>query len=134
MAKKTYFIIIGTSRQRSQPTRFFPRNILSHSITPSDSVPNIGVTFDSDFNFRKHISLTCRICFYHISNLRRILSVAKSIATALITRRFDYSNSLIYNIAFKDISKLQCVQNCLDWFGLSHSLLGFPILSNTIAY
>ena len=50
-ANKTDFIIIGTSRQRSKLT-FFPTNILSHSITPSDTVRNLGVTFDSDFNFR----------------------------------------------------------------------------------
>ena len=117
-ANKTDFIIIGTSRQRSKLTRFFPTNILSHSITPSDTVRNLGVTFDSDFNFRKHISLTCRSCFYHIRDLRRIrryisLSVAKTIATALITSRLDYCNSLLYNIASKDILKLQCVQNCL---------------------
>ena len=71
-ANKTDFIIIGTSRQRSKLTHFFPMNILSHSITPSDMVRNLGVTFDSDFNFRKHISLTSRSCFYHIYNLRRI--------------------------------------------------------------
>jgi len=71
-ANKTDFIIIGTSRQRRKLTRFFPMPILSHSITPSDTVRNIGVTSDSDFNFRKHISLTCRSCFYHIRDLRCI--------------------------------------------------------------
>ena len=36
-ANKTYFIIIDTSRQRSKLTHFFPTNILSHSMTPSDT-------------------------------------------------------------------------------------------------
>jgi len=97
-ADETDFIIIGTSRQRSKLTHFFIMNILIHSIIPSDTVHNIGVTFDSDFNFRKHVSLTCHSCFYHIRDPRHIrryisLSVAKTIATALITSRLDNCNS-----------------------------------------
>ena len=91
---------MGISRQRSKLTHFFPTNI-----TPSH---NLGITLNSDFKFRKDISLTCRSCFYHIS-----LSDAKTIATALITNRLDYCNSLLYNTASKDILKLHCVQNCL---------------------
>ena len=93
-----------TSRQRSKLTRFFPTNLLSHRITPSDAVRNLDVTFDSDLNFRKQISLACRCLFYHIRDFSRIrryifsLSVGKSIVTALIT--------LIS-------TKLLCVQNCL---------------------
>ena len=115
-ANKQYFSIIVTSRQRSKHTRFFPTNILSHSISPSDTVHNLSVTFDADFNFRKRISLTCRCCFYHIRDLIRryiYLSVATTIATTLIANRLDYCNSLIYNLKSKDILKLQCVQNCL---------------------
>ena len=61
------------------------------------------------------ISKTCRCCFYHISDIRRIrrfisLSVAKTIATALVSSILDYCNSLLYNTANKDIAKLQ---NCL---------------------
>jgi len=110
---KTNFIIIGTSRQSSKITRSFPTPILNHIITPSDTVRNLVVTFDSEFNFRKHTSLKCRSCFYHIRDLRRIrryifIPFAKTIATALITSGLDYCNSLLYNIASKDILKLQC--------------------------
>jgi hypothetical protein len=117
-ANNKYFIILGTSRQRRKLTDFFPTNILSNGITPLDIVRNLGSTFDSDFNFSKYISLTCRSCFYHIRDLRRIrryisLSVAKTIGTVLITNRLDYWNTLLYNIASKDILKFQYVQNCL---------------------
>ena len=59
-------------------------------------------------------------CFYHIRYLHRIRRyisrlVAKTIATALITSRLNYCNSLLYNIASKEILRLQCVQNCLAW-------------------
>jgi len=55
-ADKTDFIIIGTSRQCSKLTRFFPMPILHHSITPSHIVRNLQVTFDSNLYFR-NISL-----------------------------------------------------------------------------
>jgi len=117
-ADKTEFLIIGTPKQRRKLDGFFPTRILSQSITPAASARNLGVTFDENFNFNRHISKTCRCCFYHIRDLRRIrryisLSVAKTIATALVSSRLDYCNSLLYNIAGKDITKLQRVQNCL---------------------
>ena len=117
-ADKTEFIIIGTSTQRTKLDVFFPTHILSQSITPAASVFNLGVTFDENFNFKQYISKTCRCCFYHIRDLRRIrrfisLSVANTIATALVSSRLDYCNSLLHKTASKDIAKLQCVQNCL---------------------
>ena len=89
-------------------------NTLSHSSTPSDTVRNLGVTFGSDFNLGKHVSLTYRSCFYHIGDRRYIShTVAITIATAVITSRLDYCNSLLCSITSKDILKLQLVQNCL---------------------
>jgi len=58
---KRYFIIIDTSKQIRKLTLFLLPPSL---ITASHTVSNIGVTFDSDYNFRKHISPTCRYCFY----------------------------------------------------------------------
>ena len=37
----------------------------------------------------------------------------KTIATALVPSRLDYFNSIFQNIAFKDVTKIQHVQNCL---------------------
>ena len=117
-ADKTEFLIIGTPKQCGKLDVFFPTCILNQTIIPAASAKNLGVTFDKNFNFRQHISQTCRCCFYHIRDLRRIrrymsLSVAKTIATALVSSRLDYCNSLLHNIAIKDITKLQRVQNCL---------------------
>ena len=97
---------------------FSPTPILDQNFTPTASARNLGITFDKDFNFGQHISLLCR-CFYHIHDLRCIcrylpLSVAKTIATSLVSSRLDYCNSLYHNIALKDM-KLQRVQNCLSW-------------------
>ena len=119
-ADKTEFLIIGTHRQRDQIKTLFPIPLLNQHVMPAVSTRNLGVIFDDKLNFREHISQICRTCFYHIrdlhaANIRRYLpvSVAKTIATALVTSRLDYCNSLFHNIAIKDITKLQRVQNCL---------------------
>ena len=116
-ADKTGFHIIGTPKQCGKLDGFFPTRILSQNITPAASARNLGVTFDKNFNFRQQniIYQTCRCCFYHMRDLRRIrrymsLSVAKTIATALVSSRLDYCNSLLHNIAIKDNTKLQRVQ------------------------
>ena len=62
---------------------------------PSASAKNLGVVFDSRLNFQKHISQTCRACFYHIRDLRRIrnslsLDLAKQIAVALVSSKLNY--------------------------------------------
>ena len=118
-ADKTEFLIIGTSTQRrAKLDGFSPTHILIQSIKPAALVLNLGVTFDENFNFKQHISKTCRCCFYHIRDLRRIrwfisLSVAKTTATALVSSRPDYCNSHLYNTANKDIAKLLCVKKFL---------------------
>ena len=115
---KTEFLLIGTKLQREKFLNDFPCLLLGQDTNPSTSAKNLGVLFDSSLNFRKHISQTCRACFYHIRDLRRIrkslsLDLAKQIAVALVSSKLDYCNSLFHNMPEKDIAKLQRVQNCL---------------------
>jgi hypothetical protein len=86
--------------------------------TPTTSARNLGVVFDKNFNFRCHISQVCSSCYYHIRDMRRIrrhlsLDNAKCLASALVSSRLDYCNSLLFDIADKDMKRLQRVQNCL---------------------
>ena len=77
-------------------------SVLGSDTFPSDTVRNLGVVFDTDCNFGQHISQVCKSCFYHIRDLRQIrrhISIAKTISTALISSRLDYCNSLLNNIA-----------------------------------
>ena len=69
---KTEFLFIGTKLQREKFLNNFPCLLLGQDTNPSASAKNIGVLFDSSLNFREHISQTCRACFYHIRDLRRI--------------------------------------------------------------
>ena len=119
---KTEFIIIGTKQQRHKLCNHFPVKLLDNDISPSDSVRNLGVVFDSDLSFHKHVSNICKSCFYHIRDLRRIrrhipLSTAKTISNSLISSRLDYCNSLINNIVKKDLSKLMILFCCASELG-----------------
>ena len=115
---KREFILIGTKLQREQFLNNFSCLPLGQDTNPSTSAKNLGVLFDSSLNFRKHVSQICRVCVYHIHDLRRIrkslsLDPAKQIAVALVSSKLDYCISLFHNMPEKDIARLQRVQNCL---------------------
>ena len=70
--RKIGCIFIGTKLQREKFLKNCPCLIPGQDTNPCTSAKNLGVLFDSSLNFRKHISQTCRACFYHIRDLRRI--------------------------------------------------------------
>ena len=69
---KTEFLLIGIKLRREKILNNFTCLLLGQDTNPSTSAKNLGVLFDSSLIFRKHISQTCRACFYHIRDLRRI--------------------------------------------------------------
>ena len=115
---KTEFLLIGNERQRSKYLSMFPIELLSVKTNPAKSARDLSVVFDNDFTFHSHISVVCNSCFYHMWDLRRIRhhldpDSAKLLATALVSSRLDYCNSLLYGIADIDLIRLQHVQNQL---------------------
>jgi len=115
-ANKTDFIVIGTSRQRRKLTHFFPTNIFSHSIIPSDTVRNLYVTFDSDVNLIKLVLTDLSLLFLSYSSSSPYSSLYCSFRYqhhCYSTSRLDYCNPHLYNVASQDILKPQSVQNCL---------------------
>ena len=96
----------------------FPTQFLGNSISPTNEVKNLGVTFDSGNTFASHITKVCRACYYHLKDLRRIrkfLSVetAALLANSMISSRIDYCNSLLYSVNKYNVAKLQKIQNAL---------------------
>jgi hypothetical protein len=88
------------------------------TISPTDSCRNLGVIFDSDLSFKKHISNVCRTSFYQIRQLRQIrssldINSTKILANSLVSSKLDYCNSLYYNLPQSSINRLQRVQNAL---------------------
>ena len=115
---KTGFLLIGNERQRSKYLSMFPIEIFGVKINPAESARDLGVIVDKNFTFHSHIFAVCSSCFYHMRDLRRIrchldLDSANLLATALMSSRLDYCNSLLYGIADIDLTRLQRVQNQL---------------------
>ena len=63
-------------------------------------------------SIRKHVAAVFAISA-NFAIFASISQFAQTIATALVSCRLNYCNSLLYNTANKDIAKLQHVQNYL---------------------
>ena len=88
------------------------------SCLPAEAVKNLGVWFDSDFSFSKHVRSVCKVCFLQIRDLRRLRQyltrdAAVLAANALVSSRLDYCNSMFRSLSGFNVRKLQCVQNSL---------------------
>ena len=78
------------------------------------SARNLGIIFDSNLSFDRHISNLSKACYYHIRDIRSIrtkldFDTARTIATSLL----DYCNSLYYNLPQSQLKRLQAIQNSL---------------------
>ena len=135
----TDFIIFRSKSQQKKLNPFFPVNILGESLIPSDAVKNLGVWFDSDFSFTKHVKNVCKLCFIQMRDLRQIrqyltCDAALMAANALVGSRLDYCNSLFRGLSVANLRKLQCIQNSLAKTlyratCLSHSTKKIPSLA-----
>ena len=68
---KTELLLIGSQLFGPQP-RISNVRVGDDPIPPSESARNIGVIFDSNMNYKRHISAICKSCFYYIRNLSRM--------------------------------------------------------------
>ena len=85
-------------------------------ISPSSSVKNLGVWFDSSLNMSEHITKLCASAFFYIYNIRHIRKYlsresAETWVNAFIFSRFDYGNSPLFDLPHYQIQKLRRVQN-----------------------
>ena len=111
--------VLGTNDSRAYTFICFQLGFSVSKLNHAKSPRNLWVIFDKNVTFRSHISLVCTSCFYRVRDLwpvRRHLDLdsAKLLATALVSCRLDYCNSLLYDIADIDLTRLQRVQSQLD--------------------
>ena len=100
---KTEFILIGSHKNRKQLLPHFPISILGNQVSPAQSVRNLGVVFDSNFNFSNHVSQVIKSTRVHARDLYRIrplldLNTSVLLANALVNSSLDYCNSLFLSL------------------------------------
>ena len=115
---KTEFIVFGSQIHREKLNKSFPVNILGNFLSSVGEVRNLGVWFDSDFSFWRHVQSIYKSCFAQFRDLKRLRGhlthhAALMAANALVGSRLDYCNSLFKSLSALDLRKLQCVQNSL---------------------
>ena len=113
---KTEFILFGSKKQRERLNACFPIDILGNPLHPTESGRNLGVWFDSDFSFSKHLQNVCKGCFSQLRdfrNIRQFLTqdAAVSVANAFVSSRLDYCNWLFRSLSKVNLHRLQSIQN-----------------------
>ena len=112
--EKTELLILS-ARHRPPPLVEYV-DVSGERIEPSPSARNIGVIFDEHMSLDKHVTSTCKACFFHLRNISKIrdcLSLAdtEKLVHAFITSKLDNTNSLLYGLPKFLIDRLQNVQN-----------------------
>ena len=96
---KTEFILFGSKKQREKLNACFQIDIMGNP----QSVRNLGVWFDSDFSFSKHVQNVCKGCFIQLRDFRSIRQflthdASVSVTNAFVSSRLDYCNSLFRSL------------------------------------
>ena len=113
---KSEFILFGSKIQRERLNVCFPIDILGNPLHPTKSVGNLGVWFDSDFSFSKHVQNVCKSCFIQLKDFRNIRQFLTQYAAVLVGNAFvsswlDYCNSLFRSLSKFNLHRLQSIQN-----------------------
>jgi len=134
---KSEAIVIGTGARQRHEGEIRAVQLDDTFIDTVTNVRSLGVAFDYTMSFDRHVDNICRTSFHHIrafSRIRRLMSPTdvQAVATAVVSSRLDYCNSLLFGTSALNIRKLQRVQNCLARLvvGASRSTPATRILSD----
>ena len=98
---KTELLIL--SARHHPPALIEYVDVSGEHIEPSPSARNTGVIFNEHMSLEKHVTNTCKACFFHLRNISKIrncLSLAdtEKLVHAFITSKLDNANSLLYGL------------------------------------
>ena len=88
---------------------------LGSPLRPVESVKNLGVWFNRDFSWSKHIWNVYRSYFLQLFDYRRFRwfhtdDASTLVVSAFVSSLFDYCYSLFINLSKLNQRKLQCIQ------------------------
>ena len=117
-ADKSDCIMLGTVQRAKTFAPIASINAAGSVVPISSTIKIFVVILDSHLIFEAHVKSITKTCYFHIRALRHILSyinleTAKSVASAIVSSRLDYANSLLFGISSSNMLKLQRVQNSL---------------------
>ena len=98
----TEFVVIGTKPQLAK-VQLNDISIGQCKITPTSSVRNLGVWFDSTLSMNSHVNKTCSLAFYYLYNIRKIRKylsreTSEKLIHAFVRSRIDYCNRLLFGL------------------------------------
>ena len=85
---------------------------------------NLGVWFDSNFSFSRHVQNICKSCFAQIHDLKHLRGyvtchAALMAANTLVGCRLEYCNSLFRSLTALDLHNIGCLLNTILYSRLS---------------
>jgi hypothetical protein len=109
-------IIWCSSFRRQHQIPMAPVRTGDATITPSTTVRDLGVYIDADTIMRTHVTLTVRLCFAalrQIRSIRRSLppSALQTLIQALVVSKLDYCSSVMAGASGALLRRLQSVLN-----------------------
>jgi hypothetical protein len=114
-ALKTEFLWCTTPRNQNKIDRT-PFNAENDTITPADSVRNLGLYIDTEVSMKTHIIRLVSTCF---GILRQLKSIIRSLPNetlqllihCFITSRIDYCNVAFAGLPSTSLNRIQSVMN-----------------------
>ena len=116
---KTKIMMFGPKKTiHNTRATFGTVKINESTLTLSKEVRNLGVCFDEDLTFQKHITNVVRACNYAIFNIKTLKPVLsfRLLITLMhqeVLSRVDYCNSILLGLPKKQLRRLQkVINNC----------------------
>ena len=113
--EKTKLMIFGC-RQMIRRLSDFKLSLLGKELLPSESIKDLGVTFDPTLSFDNHILATVSSCMSKLSQINRTRHAFNSgllvtIINALVFSKLYYCSTVWSSTTACNVQKLQLVQN-----------------------